>query len=798
MTAAVVGYILVRWAELKGRCRDFRKRLAAEVKRFFGVEISGEWLRQLCAEPGRVAVASVAADSASGEGLPPAPVDEVPSVGVVAPEGAASRGEDPSLPASGGSHRCGCRRRGRAARFRWRSQSPLAVEVAVETSLPHQYAGVGGDGAMATSCPGEAQAEAASSNQSPALSPKMRGVDGEKRATSCSPEPEMSLENELPSNLSPSLPLCGSLPLGLETVGPRPELAHHVGQLLFAPILATALPGAGALRDACLRWGGQILQGAVNIEQTKGLALADLSRFTGVPPLCAKEQRLQLWELATSLPHAPLEIYDANARIVRLGPLDGNVFYYDPHVKEYTGTAPIPKGWCARIHATAKIIALDCLHTPFGDPILVQHFDNYFDLRERVLIVVATLRSRFPGALVPITLVIDRGAYGLECFDRLLAESIHLITWEKGYDRRGWIDGAPTATFTFTRPRNNSADLLEYRVAFQSAPWSRESRFTRIIARVTSHWGKTFEASILNSDPLITDEDAVRKILNRWLQENDFKYLDHHVGLMQITTYAMIPYAKLPEKPPDRPAESEEFRDLCRSLKETRSQLAKELLLRETILDKRKSAAAQADRAQTEAQSALRELNRRRGGATTPLESSTLARCASSANWPRRRRMPKKMPPKRSAPSPPLTNGSPTSKTAPTPSKPASTASKTFSAPSTAKTPAYASSSPKASPAPTPAPKPSWTPSASSPATPSAACSNASAATTTTSATTTPSSANSPVAPAPSRSKTAPFVSPSGNAPPCRPTPGGKSKPSSTNSATPSTKASPTSPPPSK
>ena len=40
-------YVHRRWDELTGSCRDFRQRLVAEVKQYFDVELSGEWLRQL-------------------------------------------------------------------------------------------------------------------------------------------------------------------------------------------------------------------------------------------------------------------------------------------------------------------------------------------------------------------------------------------------------------------------------------------------------------------------------------------------------------------------------------------------------------------------------------------------------------------------------------------------------------------------------------------------------------------------------------------------------------------------------
>jgi hypothetical protein len=546
VTEAVARYARMRWAELKGVFRDFRKRVAAEVKRLFDLDISGERLRQLCAV------------------LEPVP-------------------ETPPVP-----------------------EDVLPVERSFEAAVSSPFLPV-----LAPDL----------------LSQKEVDVPMEARGTSCAMAPEPSLEKVGSRNCSPKWeksPTFGTIPLGQGTVGAEPTLVHHAGQLLFAPFLAMALPESTLLRRACLRWAGQLLQGAANIEQAKGLVGNDLARFTGVPPLCRKKQREQLWELACELPGAPLELYAANAKIARLGPLDGDVFYYDPHVKEYTGSAPIPKGWCGRIHAIAKIIALDCLHTHFGDPCLVLHFDNYFDLRERAIIIANALRSLFTDAKRAITLVVDRGIYGLEAFDRLLALSIYLVTWEKGYDRQGWREGAPTAFFSFTRFRNNRRDLRGYHIELQSAPWGRDPRVHRIIIRATNPEKNLFEASVLCSDPLMSDAYAVYLILNRWLEENDFKYLDHHFGFMQITTYAMIPYANLQDPPPDRPADSQEFRDLCRRLKEIRADLSKALVRRETLHDALKKVAAATENAQAKQARVQRELDRQRGDPTIPLEDLEL------------------------------------------------------------------------------------------------------------------------------------------------------------------------------
>ena len=85
-----------------------------------------------------------------------------------------------------------------------------------------------------------------------------------------------------------------------------------------------------------------------------------------------------------------------NARVVRAGPGDGSVFFYDPYTKEYTGDEPLLKGWCARRRSIVKVVNMDFIHTRFGDPCFVFHTDNYYDLRERFFLVLRRFDELFP------------------------------------------------------------------------------------------------------------------------------------------------------------------------------------------------------------------------------------------------------------------------------------------------------------------------------------------------------------------------------------------------------------------
>ena len=47
-------------------------------------------------------------------------------------------------------------------------------------------------------------------------------------------------------------------------------------------------------------------------------------------------------------------------------------------------------------------------------------------------------------------------------------------------------------------------------------------------------------------------------MFNRWLQENDFKYLDKHFGINQITSYGVTGYEELRQQVEDRQVRSAE------------------------------------------------------------------------------------------------------------------------------------------------------------------------------------------------------------------------------------------------
>ncbi len=412
------------------------------------------------------------------------------------------------------------------------------------------------------------------------VAPKPLDIGGD----GCEPAPVSGTDSAGSRNKSTTpverlLPLSGGLPRRGR------EFLHHAGQILFYPWMEQVDRDRPAEWRIQRQWLGQVLQGALNIEQSKGVAGNELARFTGTRPLTIDTQRDHL-QAAVVDPEVPEWLYRANNRIVPDGPGSGWTFFLDPCGKECTTDLPFLKGWCGRIHDTAKVLYMDCIHTRSGFPVYVRHYDNFYDLRDRVLMTLDGFNKLFPvGDQGDRVLIIDRAILGLESFPRIREKGWGVVTWEKGYAGDGWVEGGPTVVCTLVRKRNNSSDDRVYRFEFQESRWKRDPSVRRLIVRATNPEGRLIEVSVLCSSLLLAAAEAVLGIFSRWLQENDFRQLDLHFGFMAITSYRIEFYRDLVGILQDRPVESIEFRELRHRVAELRRAQEKELFGRERLLD---------------------------------------------------------------------------------------------------------------------------------------------------------------------------------------------------------------------
>lgn len=357
------------------------------------------------------------------------------------------------------------------------------------------------------------------------------------------------------------------------------RFCHHAGVLLFAhPIAALRKAFDEPACPLLPQWLACVLLGALNIEQSKFLDFEDLEFLLGhtVPSLHPQREGLR----ALGLEKTTEKLLAFNA--AECPAAQGSDFYYDPHTKAYSGAANILKGWCGSTHRADKALHTDFIHGADGTPLFMEWSDNFHDLRERFPENIKEFRK--VARIDPkkaITITLDRGIYGLDFFQWVLAEEhLHIVTWEKGYEPSPWPTDVPVATFALERSRNRAADVRSYRFEFIARPWKKDARMKQILVRATHPSGRTAEVSILADDLQRPEPEIIRAIFWRWLQENDFKYLDKHFGINQITGYAVIAYEALGGKIRDKQMKNGEHQALSRERSELKRDLGRILVAR--------------------------------------------------------------------------------------------------------------------------------------------------------------------------------------------------------------------------
>jgi hypothetical protein len=351
-----------------------------------------------------------------------------------------------------------------------------------------------------------------------------------------------------------------------------------VGVLVLAPVLVAVAQVVDPAEPLFKQWLASLLLGALNIEQTKFLNGPDLSRLLGTVVRFPYPQRQGLERVATPANIAALARFNAQ----QVGADAQRQFYFDPHTKHYTGEQNVLEGWCPAIRWADKALHSDFIHTVLGEPLYFETTDNFADLRQRFFEVVQHGRqaTKWPEERV-LTFIVDRGIFGKEVFEKVLADpALHLITWEKGYERQNWPPGGGiSGSIVIERPRNRAEDIRSYPLEYWDRTWPKDQRLRQIVVQATNPAGRVIQVSILTDDKKADAAMIVRLMFNRWLQENDFKYLDKHFGINQITSYGVTGYEELRQEVEDRQVRSAEVKALGEQKRQFRAQQSRLLLL---------------------------------------------------------------------------------------------------------------------------------------------------------------------------------------------------------------------------
>jgi hypothetical protein len=408
------------------------------------------------------------------------------------------------------------------------------------------------------------EATAGSLPQSHPKVPDNQGVSAEawEKVCDCAPV-------EVPPESAKELALAGA---------PQTLWCDHLGMLLFAPVLVAVAQIVEPAEALLKQWLASLLLGALNIEQTKFLNWADLSRLLGTVVRFPHPQRQELERVATSAHVEALARFNAQ----QIGAQSQSQFYFDPHTKHYTGQENVLKGWCAALRWADKALHSDFIHTVAGEPLYFETTDNFADMRERFFAVVRHCREvlRWPAERV-LSFVVDRGIFGHEVFEKVLADAaLHLITWEKGYQAQAWPpSGGITGTMVIERARNRAEDIRSYHLQYWDRPWPKDKRLRQLVVQATNPADRVIQVSILSDDQAATAVALIGLMFNRWVQENDFKCLDQHFGINQITSYGVTSCDELRKKVADRQVLSAEVKALREQRHQLRAKQSRLLLL---------------------------------------------------------------------------------------------------------------------------------------------------------------------------------------------------------------------------
>ena len=398
--------------------------------------------------------------------------------------------------------------------------------------------------------------------QSNPKAPEDQPLSSEKREKPCDcPSSQVAPEPETPTWV-------------LEPV-PQTVWCDHVGVLVLAPVLVGVAQVVDPAEPLFKQWLASLLLGALNIEQTKFLNWPDLSRLLGTVVRFPFPQRQGLERVAIQANIEALARFNAQ----QIGAEAQSQFYFDPHTKHYTGEQNVLEGWCPAIRWADKAMHSDFIHTVSGEPLYFETTDNFADLRQRFFEVVQRFRKAMKWLQERVlTFIVDRGIFGKEVFEKVLTDpALHLITWEKGYERQNWPPpGGISGCLVIERARNRAEDILAYHLEYWDRTWPKDQRLRQIVVQAINPHGRVIQVSILTDDKTAAAVLIVRWMFNRWLQENDFKYLDKHLGINQITSYGVTGYAELRQAVEDRQvlsAETQAWREQKRQVKVQQSRL---------------------------------------------------------------------------------------------------------------------------------------------------------------------------------------------------------------------------------
>ena len=357
------------------------------------------------------------------------------------------------------------------------------------------------------------------------------------------------------------------------------RFVHHLGVTIFSSVLQKVEALNNTAGWLMKQWLAALFLGTVNIEQSKLLDFESLNAVLGRTLFSRCPQRKHLEALAYT--QAADQLLIVNYKQVNAD--NYSDFYYDPHTKHCTTKdLRLLKSWCGGKHMVAKVLEMDFIHTSDGHPVHIAYGDSYTDLRERFIGTINEFRTLHNiDQERNLSVTVDRGIFGKETFRKIIADThLNVITWEKNYQKGKWCEDEVIGAFVMERSRNKAEDVKIYKFEYMDETWGKDGDMRLLRVRATNPKGRKIELGILTNDKERAAEEIIRLMFRRWIQENDFKYLEKHFGINQITSYASIPYDKIKNSIEDKQVKSGERKAFEKERAQLRQKL-KQLLFTE-------------------------------------------------------------------------------------------------------------------------------------------------------------------------------------------------------------------------
>ena len=339
----------------------------------------------------------------------------------------------------------------------------------------------------------------------------------------------------------------------------------------FSNVYGRLRPGFYGLRSTVLMLLFMALLRIRRIEQLKEQCpkrlgwLIGLDRFAEVKTL-----RRKLSEMASEGKGVELMKELARRRTGRLEADSLGVLYVDGHVREYYGKRKLPQTHVARRNHVAKAVTDTWLNDANGDPLFVVTSELNQGLVGALPALLADARE-FIGER-SLTVVFDRGGWSRELFVQLIESGFDFITY-----RKGKAPELPLESFRVVRgPAGQFWPVHEMSVRMGQAVvhddvGEERPLWLRQVTRLRDDGAQTQVVTTLQQ---LEASEVLRRIFDRWRQENFFKYMMREFALDALVDYsATSPSAELTCPNPERKRLQKQIGRLQKRLRKLQSQV---------------------------------------------------------------------------------------------------------------------------------------------------------------------------------------------------------------------------------